>query len=78
MVNNLNSEYLVPLTSEFPANRLGPLGDAPKTNCATCHAGAAKRSGQVSMLADYPNLKASAVEFDHGVMLAAIHGEPVT
>jgi photosynthetic reaction center cytochrome c subunit len=74
MVNNINTQYMLPLTSEFPDNRLGPLGDVPKANCATCHAGAAKPLGGVSMLTDYPNLKAAAAEFDHSQMLAHAHG----
>ena len=39
MVRDLNSNYLTPLTSTFPAYRLGPHGDAPKLQCLTCHQG---------------------------------------
>jgi photosynthetic reaction center cytochrome c subunit len=53
MVRELNHEYLEPLTSLFPAERLGPAGDGPKVNCATCHAGAFKPLLGVSMLKDY-------------------------
>lgn len=42
MVRQLNVEYLSPLKATFPASRLGPHGDAPKANCATCHQGAPK------------------------------------
>ncbi len=42
MVRHLNNDYLVPLTSTFPATRLGEGGDAPKINCATCHNGVYK------------------------------------
>ena len=35
----LNVDYLEPLGPEYPHYRLGPLGDAPKANCATCHNG---------------------------------------
>ena len=35
----LNVDYLEPLGPEYPPHRLGPLGDAPKANCATCHNG---------------------------------------
>jgi photosynthetic reaction center cytochrome c subunit len=35
----LNVDYLEPLGPEYPPYRLGPLGDAPKANCATCHNG---------------------------------------
>lgn len=56
MVRDLNVKYLVPLTPTFPANRLGPTGDAPKVNCATCHQGVNKPLLGVSMLPDYPAL----------------------
>ena len=42
MVRDLNNAYLEPLLPTYPRNRLGPLGDAPKANCATCHQGAYK------------------------------------
>jgi photosynthetic reaction center cytochrome c subunit len=56
MVRDLNTHYLDPLTSEFPPNRLGPTGDGPKANCATCHAGVYKPLFGVSMLKDYAEL----------------------
>jgi photosynthetic reaction center cytochrome c subunit len=56
LVRDLNAQYLVPLTSTFPANRLGPTGDAPKLDCATCHQGVSKPLFGVGMLSDYPEL----------------------
>ena len=56
MVRDLNTAYLDPLASEFPHARLGPLGDGPKLNCATCHMGVSKPLYGVSMLKDYPVL----------------------
>lgn len=56
MARELNVSYLEPLTSVFPANRLGPTGDAPKVNCQTCHQGAYKPLYGVSMLKDHPEL----------------------
>jgi len=53
MVRDLNNDYLIPLTDQFPANRLGPHGDGPKLNCATCHNQAFKPLLGVSMLKDY-------------------------
>jgi len=53
MVRDLNKAYLEPLGPLFPANRLGPLGDGPKLNCATCHNGAYRPLLGVSMLKDY-------------------------
>ena len=57
MVRDLNEQFLTPLASTLPAERLGPTGDGPKLNCATCHQGASKPLGGVSMLQDYPELR---------------------
>jgi photosynthetic reaction center cytochrome c subunit len=59
MARDLNVAYLEPLQGTFPANRLGPLGDVPKLNCATCHQGVNKPLKGVSHLADYPELRAA-------------------
>ncbi len=56
MISELNLDYLEPLTSEFPPHRLGPLGDVPKINCATCHQGQNQPLGGADMLSDYPSL----------------------
>ena len=56
MARDLNTIYLDPLQPVYPPNRLGPLGDAPKANCATCHQGANKPLLGVSMAKDYPEL----------------------
>jgi photosynthetic reaction center cytochrome c subunit len=40
MVRSTNFEYLLPLQDAWPENRLGPQGDGPKLQCATCHIGA--------------------------------------
>ncbi|MBL0929812.1 MAG: photosynthetic reaction center cytochrome c subunit [Alphaproteobacteria bacterium] len=53
MVRELNKDYLVPLTSTFPASRLGHEGDVAKINCATCHQGANKPLLGQSMVRDY-------------------------
>lgn len=60
MVRDLNQNYLDPLASTFPKARLGPAGDGPKINCATCHAGVYKPLFGVSMLQDYPELDGSS------------------
>jgi photosynthetic reaction center cytochrome c subunit len=57
MVRDVNNAYLDPLQPQYPPNRLGPLGDAAKANCATCHQGVNKPLLGVSMLQDYPSLK---------------------
>ncbi len=59
MARDLNVDYLQPLHGSFPANRLGPLGDVAKINCATCHQGVNKPLQGVSQLADYPELRAA-------------------
>jgi photosynthetic reaction center cytochrome c subunit len=56
MVRDLNTHYLDPLTPTFPAYRLGPTGDGPKLECATCHYGVYKPLFGASMLQDYPEL----------------------
>jgi photosynthetic reaction center cytochrome c subunit len=53
MTRALNTTYLEPLKTTFPAERLGPEGDAPKAGCATCHQGVNKPLNGVSMLKDY-------------------------
>ncbi len=58
MTRAINQEYIVPLTPILPDYRLGPEGDAPKANCTTCHQGAALPLLGVSMLPDYPSLRA--------------------
>jgi outer membrane protein OmpA-like peptidoglycan-associated protein len=57
MVRNINQEHLVPLLDLYPQERLGPLGDAPKAACATCHKGSYKPLFGFSMLDDYPSLR---------------------
>ena len=42
MVRAANMGHLVPLQPEWPAERLGPIGDGPKLECSTCHQGANK------------------------------------
>jgi photosynthetic reaction center cytochrome c subunit len=60
MVRDLNAKFLEPLKSELPAQRLGPMGDGPKTYCATCHQGASKPLLGVSMAKDWPELGGAA------------------
>jgi len=56
MVRDLNTHYLDPLAGTFPHNRLGPTGDGPKLDCATCHNGVYKPLFGTSLLKDYPEL----------------------
>ena len=56
LVRELNNDYLTPLTSVLPANRLSAEGDGPKVGCQTCHKGVYKPLFGVSMLGDYPEL----------------------
>lgn len=60
MVRDLNTDYLDPLADVFPPQRLGPLGDSPKLNCATCHRGAYKPLFGVAMAKDFPELTGAA------------------
>jgi photosynthetic reaction center cytochrome c subunit len=52
----LNVNYLAPLQPVFPASRLGPTGDSPKVNCATCHQGIYKPLYGANVVKDYPEL----------------------
>ncbi len=56
MVRDLNSNFLEPLQSKFPATRLGPMGDGPKLDCATCHQGVSKPLYGASLAKDFPEL----------------------
>jgi photosynthetic reaction center cytochrome c subunit len=60
MVRAVNTDYLDPLQRTYPRNRLGPLGDAPKANCGTCHQGVFKPLFGANMLKDYPALRGAA------------------
>jgi photosynthetic reaction center cytochrome c subunit len=60
MVRDLNIHYLMPLQSQWPADRLGPMGDGPKLSCATCHQGAFKPLLGVNMLKSNPELAGPA------------------
>lgn len=57
MVRELNREFIAPLTPAFPANRLGPMGDIGKVNCATCHQGAYKPLYGEPMAKNWPELQ---------------------
>jgi photosynthetic reaction center cytochrome c subunit len=56
MARDLNNDYLTPLTSTFPAHRLGPKGDVAKVNCATCHQGVNKPLNGAQMAKAFPEL----------------------
>ena len=57
MVRELNQDYLSPLQNEYPIERLGHSGDAPKANCSTCHQGVAKPLYGQSTVTEYPALQ---------------------
>jgi photosynthetic reaction center cytochrome c subunit len=58
LARDLNHNYLEPLTTSFPQNRLGTNGDVAKVNCATCHQGAYKPVYGAQMAKDFPELLA--------------------
>jgi photosynthetic reaction center cytochrome c subunit len=72
MVRDLNGNYIEPLTTTFPANRLGPTGDAPKLNCATCHNGQSKPLAGAHVIDSYPELARPTAE------MAAVPPTPET
>ncbi|MGD0109974.1 MAG: photosynthetic reaction center cytochrome c subunit family protein, partial [Rhodopila sp.] len=57
MVRDVNNNYLDPLHTVLPEVRLGPEGDSPKVNCATCHNGVYKPLFGVSMAKEFPELQ---------------------
>lgn len=58
MVRELNEDFMLPLTSTLPRNRLGAIGDVPKIGCATCHQGANKPLNGANVIGPYPELAA--------------------
>ncbi|MBK1732810.1 photosynthetic reaction center cytochrome PufC [Thiococcus pfennigii] len=69
-VREINNEYINPLLDLLPANRKGPMGDALKVGCATCHQEVYKPLFGAKMLADYPSLATSGKK-DEQVAAAA-------
>lgn len=74
MARDLNKAYMEPLTATFPPERLGPLGDAPKVNCATCHQGENKPLRGAPLLKDHPVLGATTVAAANTVPAAVVAG----
>jgi photosynthetic reaction center cytochrome c subunit len=64
MVRDVNQRHITPLAQAgiFPANRLGPTGDALKVNCLTCHQGQPRPLGGQPMINQYPYLRPAAVQ----------------
>jgi len=58
MTRLLNVDYVSPLSSVLPPHRLGPTGEGQKINCETCHVGVSKPLGGLSMIGNYPSLRA--------------------
>jgi photosynthetic reaction center cytochrome c subunit len=56
MLRDLNTNYLSPLRDVFPAVRRGPMGDAPKLQCVTCHNGNYKPLYAAPLTKAYPAL----------------------
>ena len=71
MVRDLNNQHMEPLTTTFPANRKGELGDVAKLNCATCHQGAYKPLFGAPMVKDYPGLASLRAAFEKAPTAAA-------
>jgi len=62
MTRTLNTDFLMPLTPAFPEERLGPMGDVAKVNCATCHQGASKPLYGARVLEGFPSLAEGGTE----------------
>jgi len=75
MTRDVNTNFLASLEDVYPAVRLGPMGDAPKAQCITCHNGAYKPLYGAQMAKDYPAMWGRADW--NGVPFPGIYG-PVT
>lgn len=56
MTQDVNNSYIVSNAELLPPEQLGPLGDAAKVNCTTCHQGAPKTFGGASAIENWPEL----------------------
>jgi len=56
MTRALNTAHLLPLQDEWPEERMGPLGDGPKLDCASCHNGAFQPQYGATSAAGFPAL----------------------
>jgi photosynthetic reaction center cytochrome c subunit len=64
MIRQLNTEYLSPLAPVYHPSRLGPMGDAPKAQCSTCHNGVYKPLYGLPMARHYPALWGGKTDWD--------------
>jgi photosynthetic reaction center cytochrome c subunit len=64
MVRDINNDYLAPLEPVYPDFRKGPMGDAPKANCATCHNGVYKPLYGTPAVEAWPSLAAPGPQAD--------------
>jgi len=78
MVKSLNANYLDPLHAQLPAGRLGPMGDAPKLNCATCHQGLSRPLNGAAMLTSHPELAAAKAPLPSTPDPADVKSAPAT
>jgi photosynthetic reaction center cytochrome c subunit len=81
MARDLNNNYLLPLGAALPPNRLGPMGDAPKVACVTCHQGVNKPLYGAPMAKDWAGLYGPAAVVPgpatEAVKVAAVNAKPV-
>lgn len=64
MIRQINTEYLAPLAPVYHPSRLGPMGDAPKAQCSTCHNGVYKPLYGFPMARHYPALWGGKTDWD--------------
>jgi photosynthetic reaction center cytochrome c subunit len=76
MARDVNTAYIEPLTSAFPANRLGATGDVAKANCATCHQGVNKPLGGLAMAKNWPGLMTTALQTPAAAVAPAATAAP--
>ena len=73
MVQEINNDWMLPLETVLPANRLGPIyADVPKVACATCHKGYQRPIQGLNVIGDYPELAAAGAPGRKTVTAASV------
>lgn len=61
MTQDINKHFLIPVTTLFPREQLGLVGDGAKAECGTCHIGRQKPLGGYNIISHYPALAPNGV-----------------
>jgi photosynthetic reaction center cytochrome c subunit len=75
MAREINNDWILPITNDLPDSILGPMGDAPKVGCVTCHQGAYKPFYGAGNASAWPALEGPAVVLPPPSDTASADGE---